>query len=170
MPLARVKWRHLRNEEVKYTIAAEEQYLRFHLYMLTDLRHTREARLADPPYIYELGLTVRAGAVKAAVLIAGSIIEAALRALAEARGYRSLADPHRRTFGTVIRAWEEDGRPRAEVAPIWPSVKAIHGVRNFVHLHHAAEGADARWRNMLHSERVLLCGALRAIEHIAALK
>src|SRR5690606_33741061 len=79
-PLKRVatyKWRHLRNEEVQYAIAAEEQYLSFHLYMLSSVRHTREGHLQDPPYVYELGLSVRAGAVKAAVLIAGSVIEAA---------------------------------------------------------------------------------------------
>jgi hypothetical protein len=170
LPLAKVKWRNLHNEEVQYAIAAEEQYLRFHLYMLTDLRHTREASLADPPYIYELGLSVRAGAVKAAVLIAGSIIEAALRALAEARLYRLPADPRRRTFGTVIRAWEEAGRPRPDVAPIWPYVKAIHEVRNFVHLHQAAGDVDARWHSMLASEHMLLQGGLRAIEHIATLR
>jgi hypothetical protein len=170
VPLAKVKWRHLRNEEVQYAIAAEEQYLHFHLYMLTDLRHTREASLADPPYIYKLGLSVRAGAVKAAVLLAGSIIEAALRALAEARQYRLPADPRRRTFGTVIRAWEQAGHPRSDVAEVWPCVKAIHEVRNFVHLHQAAEDADARWFSMLSSEHALLHGGLQAIEHIATLR
>lgn len=170
MPLAKFKWRHLRNEEVQYAIAAEEQYLGFHLYMLNNLRHTREAHLHDPPYVYELGLSVRAGAVKAAVLIAGSIIEAALRALAEARGYRLHVDPRRRTFGNVIRAWEVAGTPRADVAEIWPSVKAIYEVRNFVHLHKAAEDADAGWNIVLQSEQVLLQGALGAIEHIALLR
>ncbi len=51
-PLKRVamlKWRHLRNEEVQYAIAAEEQYLGFHLYMLNSVRHTREGHLAHPP-------------------------------------------------------------------------------------------------------------------------
>ena len=172
-PLKRVamlKWRHLRNEEVQYAIAAEEQYLGFHLYMLNSVRHTREGHLAHPPYSYELGLSVRAGAVKAAVLIAGSIIEAGLRALAEARRYRLHRDPRRRTFGNVIRAWEEAGQPHADVAAIWPNVKAIYEDRNFVHLHKAAQDVDAGWGVVLQSEQALLQGALRAIEHIAAIE
>ena len=164
------KWQRLRNPEVQYAIAAEEQYLHFHLYMLGNLRHTQAGRVTEPPYAYELGLSVRAGAVKAAMLVAASIVEAALRTLAEARGYPLNADPRRRTFGNVIRAWENAGVPRSEVAAIWSDVKAMHEVRNFVHLHKAAQDADAEWSNVLQSEQALLAGALNAIEHVASIE
>ncbi|GJL66822.1 MAG: hypothetical protein NPIRA05_17930 [Nitrospirales bacterium] len=113
---------------------------------------------------------MRAGAVKAAVLVAASIVEAALRALAEARGYPLHPNPRRRTFGNVIRAWEDNGAPRNDVAAIWPDIKAIHEVRNFVHLHKVAGSADAEWGNVLSAEQALLRGALNAIEHIARIE
>lgn len=166
-PLAGIKWKHIGDPEVQYAIALEEQYLGFHLYMLNNLRHTKAGHITQPPYVAELGLSVRAGAVKAAVLIAASILEAALRALAEARNYPLKADPRRRTFGNVIGAWEQDGAPRAEVAAIWHHIKAIHEVRNFVHLHKAANSSDAEWGMVLESEQTLLQGALCAIEHVA---
>ena len=169
-PVAVFKWSHLKNPEVQYSIAAEEQYLDFHLYMLNNLRHTEAGKLAHPPYVYELGLSVRAGAVKAAILVAASVIEAALRAHAELRGYSLNKDPRRRTFGNVIRAWEDAGAPHPDVAAIWAHVQAMHEVRNFVHLHKAAGTADAAWGNVLAEERALLEGALNAIEHVAKIE
>lgn len=167
--VAAFKWQRLQNQDVQYAIAAEEQYLNFHLFMLSNLRHTRAGQLAQPPYAYELGFSVRAGAVKAAVLVAASIVEAALRALAEARGYPLNQDPRRRTFGNVIHAWEDGGKPRPEVAAIWLDVKAMHEVRNFVHLHKAAQDADAAWEQVLQSEQGLLQGALNAIAHVSTI-
>gem|GEM_PF-1624990 len=164
------KWQHLKNPEVQYAIAAEEQYLNFHLYMLANLRHTEVGKLAHPPYKYELGLSVRAGAVKAAILVAASIVEAALRTLAELRGYPLNKEPRRRSFGNVIGAWEEAGAARPDVAAIWPSVKAMHEVRNFVHLHKAAGDVDAAWENVLKEEDALLQGALTAIDYVARIK
>ncbi|WP_229007831.1 hypothetical protein [Methylophilus sp. Leaf408] len=166
-PVAVFKWQRLGNPEVQYAIAAEEQYLNFHLFMLNNIRHTQASQISQPPYVYELGLSVRAGAVKAAVLIAASIVEAALRALAEARGYPLNENPLRRTFGNVIRAWEVNKAPRNEVAAIWANVKAMHEVRNFVHLHKAAHDLEAEWGKVLQSEEALLQGALNAIEHVA---
>jgi hypothetical protein len=165
--VAAFKWQHVPDEDVRYSIAAEEQYLNFHLYMLENLRHTKAGNLASPPYEYELGLSVRAGAVKAAVLMAASIIEAALRSLAEARGYPLNPELRRRTFGNVIKAWEQNGNPRPDVEDIWPAVKAMHEVRNFVHLHKTAKDIDAEWENILQSEKALLSGALEAIERVS---
>ena len=166
-PVATFKWQRLNNRDVQYAIAAEEQYLQFHLYLLSHLRHTQAGRLANPPYRYELGLSVRAGAVKAAVLVAASILEAALRALAEARNYPLRADPRQRTFGNVIRAWQQNGNPRPDVAPIWANISALYEVRNFVHLHEAAQVPDAAWENVLENERQLLDGALHSIDHVS---
>lgn len=168
--VAAFKWQYLQDEDIKYSIAAEEQYLDFHLYMLGNLRHTEAGQIANPPYVYELGLSVRAAAVKAAILIAASIIEAALRALAESKAYPLNEEPRRRTFGNVIRAWEQNGSPRPEVADIWPAVKAMHDVRNFVHLHKAAKDGNAAWERILESEQNLLTGALQAIEHVSQIR
>lgn len=164
------KWKRLLNPEVQYAIAAEEQYLNFHLYMLGNLRHTRAGHLATPPYMYELALSVRAGAVKAAVLMAASILEAALRAIAEARGYALHKDPQRRTFGNVLRAWEQGGRPREDIAAVWPEIKGVHEVRNLVHLHKAAAESEVAWAKVLASEESLLNGALKAINHVASIE
>lgn len=164
------KWQHLKNPDVQYAIASEEQYLSFHLFMLRSLRHTEPGRAASPPYAYELGLSVRAGAVKAAIMVAASIVEAALRALAELRGYQLNKDVRRRTFGNVIGAWEMSGTPQPDVAAVWENVKAMHQVRNFVHLHKAAGDADAAWESVLINERALLDGALVAIEHVSKIE
>ena len=169
-PTAVSRWRHLKAPDVQYAIAAEEQYLSFHLHMLSSLRHTKAGQLANPPYALELGLSVRAGAVKAAVLVAASILEAALRALAEARGYALNKEPRRRTFGNVIRAWEIDDSPRLEVAAIWPDVRAVHEVRNLVHLHKAAGEAESAWTKVLASEEALLAGAKNAIDHVSMIE
>jgi hypothetical protein len=118
-PTAAFKWYRLNNPEVQYSIAADEQYLCFHIFLLKQLRHTEVGRAHDPTFAYELGLSVRAGAIKAAVLMAGSIIEAALRAIAETRGYELNKDPRRRTFGNVLNAWQQDGNPKPDVALVW---------------------------------------------------
>ena len=164
------KWQRLKNPAVQYAVAAEEQYLSFHLYMLKQLRHTEAGKCSEPPYAMELDLSVRAGAVKAAILIAASIIEAALRSLAELRGYPLNADPKKRTFGNVIRSWEVNGQPQPEVAAIWPQIKAMHETRNYVHLHKAAGSPDASWPEVLKSEEALLNGALEAINCVAAIE
>jgi hypothetical protein len=168
--VAAFKWQHLKNPEVQYAIAAEEQYLCFHLYMLKNLRHTRAGEISNPPYKYELSFSVRAGAVKAAVLIAASILEAALRALAEARNYPLNADQKRRTFGNVIHAWQENGLPRRDVEVIWNEITSIHEVRNFVHLHKAAKTEEAAWEQVLNSENTILQNVLKAIEHVSAIE
>ncbi len=164
------KWQHLKNPEVQYAIAAEEQYLQFHLYMLTNLRHTQAGKASAPPYAYELGLSVRAGAVKAAILVAASIVEAALRALAELRGYTLNRDPRRRTFGNVIAAWEDSALPRPDVAVVWPQVKSLQEVRNFVHLHKAAGTADAAWESVPRDEHAPLEAALATIAHVSRIE
>lgn len=164
------KWQHIPDEDVRYSIATEEQYLCFHMYMLKNLRHTQAGQIDKTPYVKELGLSVRAGAIKAAVLVSASIVEAALRAIAEKRKYPLNSDPKRRTLGNVIRAWEKDGKPRQEVAAIWTQVKAMHEVRNFVHLHKAAKDTDADWAAILSNEEALLSGAQAAINHVSRIE
>jgi hypothetical protein len=154
-------------------LAAEEQYLTFHLYMLENLRFTAAGKLNEVPlpYSYPLGLSVRAGAIKAAVLLAASIIEAVLRAHAERRGYKKLnGDPKRRTFGNVIHAWEHEGNPHEDVMAIWPTVLALHDARNSVHLYKAAAEEEAGWQVILNKEDDLLKGALTAIAHVSNIK
>jgi len=171
-PIAAFKWQHVPNEAIPPFLAAEEQYLAFHLYMLEHLRFTEAGRLngGQLPYVRPLGLSVRAGAIKAAVLLAASIIEAALRAHAEKRGYKLNPDPKRRTLGNVIRAWEHKGKPHPDVEAIWPNVCGLHDARNSVHLYKAAGDDDASWQAILNNENQLLTGALCAIEHVAKIK
>lgn len=74
-------------------IAREEQYLLFHRFVLDHAKFTKAGKLDSKPYVYSLGLSVRAGAIKAAILVYASIAEAALRAHAEKRGYKLPSNP-----------------------------------------------------------------------------
>jgi hypothetical protein len=151
----RWEWRHVPDVAARNVIAVEAQYLDFHRYLLASLRH-RDVAGGDP---IPLGLSVRAGSLKTATLLCASIAEAALRAHAEQRGYPLPANARHRTFGRVLRAWQqEDGTPRAEVAPIWPGLQALHSGRNNIHLYGAIEqGAD--FYHLLESEAQSLTDA-----------
>lgn len=169
--LADFKWEHVPDREIAKVVAAEEQYLGFHLYMLGSLRFTEPGRVASPPYAYPLGLSVRAGAVKAAVLLAASICEAVLRSHAEKRDYALNPDPKKRTFGNVLGAWKDAaGAPYPDVAPIWEILQELHAVRNNIHLYKAAGDPEAQWAKVLEDEEEILQGSRQAIEHLATLR
>lgn len=165
------KWSRLKNRPVQLTIAAEEQYLQFHLHMLEYLRHTEPGRAYSPPYKHPIGLSLRAGAVKAGVLLCTSIIEAALRAHAELRGYPLHHLENKRTFGNVLfSAWRVDDMPREEVEPIWETLKSLHGTRNQVHLHESAKVSDGEWNMLLSKEGQLLQESIQIIEYVSKIR
>jgi hypothetical protein len=94
----RGKWRWIGDYEIRNTICYEHQYLKFHLWQLKNLRHTKGGCCSDPPYRYELGLSLRAGAIKAAVLLCAAIAEAVLKYHAEERGYLSIGAAKGRVY------------------------------------------------------------------------
>lgn len=98
MHVLRQEWRNIPDAQARNVIAVEAQYLAFHHYLISSLRHQAiEGGDAIP-----IGLSVRAGALKTATLLCASIAEAALRAHAEARHYGLPVAAHRRTFGRVL--------------------------------------------------------------------
>lgn len=164
------KWGHL-PEQIAYAVAVEEQYLQFHLLLLERAHFTSAGTLATKTWSKPIDFTVRAGIVKAAVLITASIAEAVLRALAEARGYQLPKNEYRRTMGMVLKSWQEpDTSPKAEVAAIWPVLQELHSIRNNVHLFKAVNDPDANFETILAQEADLVRKLTPTINTLASIK
>lgn len=158
----RHEWRNIPDAQARNVIAVESQYLAFHHYLLESLRH----RAIEGGDAIQIGLSVRAGALKTATLLCASIAEAALRAHAEARHYNLPADPRRRTFGKVLGAWQLPGDiPQQDVAPIWGQLQRLHGGRNTVHLY-AAIQAGGNFYDILQAESQSLTEAEAVLAHL----
>ncbi len=112
--------------------------------------------ISNPPYAKQIGLSVRAGAVKSCILMCGSIAEASLRAHAEKRQYKLHARPNMRTFGNILLAWKSGGNPRPEIASICSDLDYIRDTRNNIHLFKAASDPNSNFKQVLGSEQQLL--------------
>ena len=167
----RWKWSGVSDLTVREMIVQEEQYLTFHRAMLDRVRSTEAGAVRNPTWRLPLDISVRAGAVKAAALVCGSIAEAALRHHAERRSFPLPANPRHRTFGKVLAAWEiSDSVPQPDVAEIWSEVKRLHDLRNNIHLFCAAEAGTADFNSVLAQEREILAAGERVVDHLAALR
>lgn len=154
----RTEWHNIPNEDALNVIAVEAQYLAFHTYLLSSLRHRSPAGGAAIP----IGLSVRAGALKTTTLLCASIAEAALRAHAEARGYALPQEERRRTFGAVLSAWKVNGQPRQELTGIWEKLDVLQSGRNNIHLYKVIqEGGD--FYELLHAENASLTNAQQVL-------
>jgi hypothetical protein len=162
----RQEWCNIPLAEARNVIAVENQYLHFHHYLIAAIRH--QSIVGGP--LLPLGLSLRAGALKAASLICASIAEAALCAHAEVRGYELPRKPWQRTFGKVLRAWQDKlERPRADVAEVWSELQRLHSGRNDVHLYRAAaDGND--FYAILAAEEASVHEAQRVIAHLKDLR
>lgn len=161
----RVEWRNVPDSRVRNVIAVEAQYLAFHQFLIRSIRH-QAIEGSDP---IPIGLSVRAGALKSESLLCASIVEAALRCHAEARGLPLSVDQRRRTFGNVLSAWElSPGRPHADLAPIWPDLRDMHLGRNTVHLHAALQGGG-NFYDLLEEEERSLASKEVVLLHVKAL-
>jgi hypothetical protein len=151
------RWRFVPDADVRSAIAAEHQYLHFQEFLLNRLRY-RTSRGA----VGAFGLSARAGAVKAAILLYGSIIEAALRSHAETRGY--VQQGKRMMFGQVLPVWKE--KAGGELDDVWADIHLIHRRRNTVHLHQAAADEDAQFKALLTREHEILSAGRRALARL----
>lgn len=116
-----------------------------------------------------LSLSVRAGAVKTYVLLSVSIAEGALAALGEERQLgRREGRLFQMTFGELLRAWEEDGRPRPEITGIWDDMQLLKRYRNYVHLNRAAQ-EEATWQGILENEQNILAACDRVVNRLRTL-
>lgn len=154
---------------VRRKVAEEYQYFLFQLASLDRLKFTAAGALPHHPWTRPLALTARAGAIKAAVLIGASIVEAVLRAVAEHRGYPLPPNPRNRTFGRVLAAWRVGGQPRPDVAPIWATLQQLRDFRNNVHLFAAVADPNAQFQAVLQQEQQLLTSVQTVIAHVAAM-
>lgn len=166
----RATWRHIPNVQVRDSICQEHQYFLFHSFLLDSLRYTKHGHAKSPPYASRINWTVRAGAVKAAILLCGSIAEAALRAHAEKRGYALATDPRNRMFGNVLKAWKVGSMPRGEVAAIWTKLDNLKDARNNIHLFKAANDPNADYRQVLTAEEELLTQATDILSTLAGIQ
>jgi hypothetical protein len=117
------------------------------------IRFTAEGCCQKPTWSKPLSLSVRGGAIKAAILLTASISEAVLRHHAERRKYPLPQNPKHRTFGKAIKAWiDRNDQPRSEVAAIWRELNAINRHRKHIHLHDAASDADSGFNHVLRVE------------------
>ena len=133
------EWVNVPDKAVHKFIAREHQYLKLHAILLTQLRHTKNGDARNPAYKHKLDHNLRAGFIKAALLIAASICEAVLRSHAEKRGY-SLPQKKRRTFGAVLHAW----KGKADVSGIYSDLQGLKDIRNNIHLFVAASSPSRR--------------------------
>jgi hypothetical protein len=166
----RWKWMGVTDLTVREMIVQEEQYLSFHRAMLEQVHFTEAGAVRAPSWRMPLDISVRAGAVKAAALVCGSIAEASLRHHAERRKLTLPANTRHRTFGRVLAAWEPGGAPHSDVAAVWSDLRMLHDIRNNIHLFCAAEAGTADFGSVLAQERAILPAGERAIEHLAALR
>lgn len=155
---------------IRDSVAKEYQYFVFQLEALDRLKFTAAGALPNRPWEMAIDLTARAGAIKASILVAASIVEAVLRAIAEHRNYPLPNDPRRRTFGRILGAWEDPaGTPRPDVAAIWPTLQQMHDFRNNIHLFAAAVNPQANFQAVLQQEQQLLAAAQATIVHVATI-
>ena len=167
----RRKWLGVTDLTVREMIVQEEQYLCFHRAMLSQVHFTEAGAVRAPSWRLPLDISVRAGAVKAAALVCGSIAEASLRHHAERRGLALPPNTRHRTFGKVLAAWEPSpGAPDPDVAVVWSDLTRLHDVRNNIHLFCAAEAGTADFPSVLAQERDILQAGERAVEHLATLR
>lgn len=164
----RAEWKHIPDERIQRQIAYEHQYLRFHGWLLKEIRASTSGS-TDEKSGKELSLTVRVGAIKAAILLCGSIAEAALRAHAEKRGYKLPKDEKQRTFGRVLSAWKlsSNGRPQPDIEEIWDKLQELKSIRNNVHLHVAA---GAKFEDILAEEEKLFSNATMVLKHLKTIQ
>jgi hypothetical protein len=165
----RQKWKSIPDPKIIEAVAVEDQYLAFQLYILKSTKFTEFGKLASKPYVYQLGHSVRSGAIKSALLLCASITEAVLRAHAERRGYRLNPNPNKRTFGNVISSWDSTAARRVDVAAVWSDVKSLRDVRNNIHLFKAAADPNATHANVVKQEFQLLAGAQKVVMHMSTL-
>jgi hypothetical protein len=144
-------WAGLDDSEIMSQLCFQQQFLSFFRYLIMNLQSTPQERPNLQPQ--PLSLSLRAGALKAYVQSAVSIIEGALAELGVIRGLGERDFLHRKTFGALLDLWKGASE---ELVPIWKQLQLLKTYRNFVHLGNAAANADSYWKDLLNRESDLL--------------
>ena len=161
------QWQSIPDSKIKSMIVVENQYLEFQLFLLASLCFIWNNGTSTVRGYVDHSL--RAGAVKAGILLYASIVEAALRAHVEKRGYPLPANERHRTFGKVLESWEASGTK--ELNGAWADIKQIQEHRNTIHLYKAAADPNTDdFRDILARETNLLEAGSRAMKAVQQLK
>ena len=151
-------------------ISRESQYLELNHLLLDRLMFTAEGKISEKPYSSKLKNNVRAGLIKSTLFLYASIAEAALRAIAEIRGYDLPKNEFHRTFGKILGAWQlEDESPREELKEVWSSIKELYNLRNNIHLFKALKDGTSEIDYLILNESRLLNEANHLLEVLAAI-
>lgn len=152
------EWSLIPDRAVKSMIVVECQSIYFSEYLLESLFFEWNER--GTTIRGQLNNSVRAGAIKSLVMTYVSVIEAALRSHAQARGYDLPKNERHRTLGAVLNAWEDAGKN--ELTSVWDDLQKLKDQRNLVHLYKAAEESKD-WKVVLAAEDDLLAASRRVI-------
>lgn len=163
--VAAFRWGAL-DPEIAHQIGFEEQYLEFHRYLLENLQSVPEE---NPHYAPRpISLSLRAGAIKAYVVFACSIIEGVLANWGKHLAISNRPDQlSNKPFGGLLKAWCVEEKPRDEIAPIWNELNLLLEYRNFVHLGRAVANDNAYWQNILDREQELLSAVDQCLAHLS---
>lgn len=147
----------------KDQICATNQYFDFHRLLLDRVKHRHAEEDWQP---MPLSLSVRAGALRAAVLIGVSVIEAAIRMHAEHRRIAGLGN--KPTYGRVLRCWLDDPTHSPALAPVQTTLEELRDLRNEIHLYEAAQ-QEQDWARTLEDETLILQRVDEAIDFVQGL-
>ena len=153
------------DHEVGSQIAFQEQFLSFYRFLYENIQSVPQENPHFAPR--PISLSLRAGALKAYVLTATSIIEGALAELLANRGVQNREALHRRTFGQLLGIIERNEQLLESFNEIWEQLVLIKRYRNFVHLGNAAHDQNAYWQDLLEQEGNLLAACDATIEWLS---
>lgn len=160
-----LEWAGATHQSLARQLGFQVQFAQFFKHLLENLQSVPTQNPDWRPVA--LSLSVRAGAVRTYALLAVSIAEAALAALGEERGLgRRPGELYDRTFGALLKAWEDDGQPPQEMVAIWQHLQLLKDVRNYIHLSRAAGADEAYWQEILARERDILAACDAVVDHL----
>lgn len=160
-----LEWAGAAHQPLARQLGFQVQFAQFFKHLLENLQSVPAENPGWRPVA--LSLSIRAGAIRTYVLLAVSIAEAALAALGEERGLgRRSGELYERAFGGLLKAWEDNGQPRQEVAEIWQHLQLLKAIRNYIHLPIAAGADDAYWQEILAREGDILTACDGVIDHL----
>ena len=155
-------WGDLEDADVVSHLCFQNQFLDFFRYVIDNLqsRPINSPNASPMPLKYAL----RAGALKAYVQLAVSILEGALAELAVKRDPEKRSKLHKLSFGALLQFWYEQSK---ELEPIRTELDLLNKYRNFVHLANAAANDESYWKDIIENEASLLAACDKAIKWVS---
>lgn len=96
-------------------------------------------------------------------------MEAALLSHAISRNYKLPKDEKRRTFGTVLRAWENDDEGKEELGNYLRPLKRFNLERNHIHLSNITKN-ESYYEDMCKEESKYLVVAEKTLKYLQTIE